>query len=235
MNRFVAYVRVSTARQGRSGLGLAAQRQRIREFVGNSGEVTAWFEEHESGGKADRPELEKALTQCELTGATLIVATLDRLSRDVMFLETVKRRCADAGFDFRCADMPDANSFMLGVMAQMAQYERERISERTKLALAAAKRRGVRLGCPLGAQPFEGRRDLGAARAGESHRARADEWAAKRKPVIAELVAAGLSNNAIARELTGRGITTRRGGSWTATGVARIRARLGLIEATAAA
>lgn len=235
MNRYVAYCRVSTQRQGRSGLGIAAQRQRIREFVGTAGEIVAWHEEHESGGKADRPQLEAALTACELTGATLIVATLDRLSRDVMFLETVKRRCAEGGFEFKCADMPDANSFMLGVMAQMAQYERERISERTKAALAAAKRRGVRLGCPLGAQPFEGKREVGAMRAGESHRARADEWAEKRKPVIAELVAAGLSNNAIARELTGRGITTRRGGSWSATAVQRLRDRLGLIEATAAA
>lgn len=118
-------------------------------------------------------------------------------------------------------------------MAQMAQYERERISERTKLALAAARRRGVKLGCPLGAQPFEGKREVGAMRAGESHRQRADEWAAKRRPVIAELVAAGHSNSSIARELTSRGITTRRGGSWTATGVARIRARLGLEAATA--
>lgn len=234
MNRYVAYIRVSTARQGRSGLGLSAQRQRISEFVGNSGEIVSWFEEHESGGKADRIELEKALTQCELTGATLVVATLDRLSRDVLFLETVKRRCAEGGFEFRCADMPDANSFMLGVMAQMAQYERERISERTKAALQAAKRRGVRLGGPNGAQPFEGKRELGAARAGESHKATADAWAVKRKPVIAELVEAGFSNRAIARELTARGITTRRGGSWTATGVQRLRQRLGLTESAMA-
>ena len=229
-NRYLAYIRISTARQSRSGLGLLAQRQRITEFVGTAGEIAAWHEEHESGAKTDRPELEKALTACELTGATLVVATLDRLSRDVMFLETVKRRCSDGGFEFKCADMPDANSFMLGVMAQLAQYERERISERTRAALQAAKRRGVKLGCPLGAQPFDGRREVGAARAGVSHRRRADEWAEKRKPVIAELVAAGHSNSGIARELNTGGVNTRLGGSWTATGVARIRARLGLTD-----
>lgn len=229
-NRYVGYVRVSTTRQGCSGLGLSAQYHRIKEFVGTAGEIAAWYEEHESGAKADRLELERALTTCELTGATLVVATLDRLSRDVMFLETVKRRCADGGFEFRCCDMPDANSFMLGVMAQMAQYERERISERTSAALQAAKRRGVKLGGPLGAQPFEGKRDIGAKRAGVVHKAKADEWAEKRKPLIAELVAAGHSNSAVARELTARGVNTRRGGDWTATGVSRIKARLGLID-----
>ena len=192
MIRYVAYGRVSTARQGRSGLGLSAQRHRIKEFVGNSGKIIDWHEEHESGAKSDRPELEKALTTCELTGATLVVATLDRLSRDVMFLETVKRRCTDGGFEFRCADMPDANGFMLGVMAQLAQYERERIRERTRGALQAAKRRGVKLGCPLGARPFEGKRDIGAKRAGVVHKAKADKWAEKRRGIVSELVSAGV-------------------------------------------
>ena len=113
MTDFVAYIRVSTARQGRSGLGLDAQRQRILDFVG-SNEVIAWHEEHESGAKSDRPELERALSACELTGSTLLVATLDRLTRDVAFLETVKRRCEIGGFAFRCADMPDATEFVLG-------------------------------------------------------------------------------------------------------------------------
>ena len=227
MTKYVAYIRVSTARQGRSGLGLAAQRQRIKEFVGNGGEVVAWHEEHESGAKAQRPELERALTACELTGATLVVATLDRLSRDVMFLETVKRRCADGGFEFRCADMPDASAFVLGIMIQVAQYERERISQRTKAALQAAKQRGVKLGCPLGAQPFEGKRELGWARAGEVSKAKADEWAEKRRPIIEELVTAGFSNSGMARELTARGITTPRGGAWTATSIRNLRQRLG--------
>ncbi len=88
MTVYVAYTRVSTARQGRSGLGLAAQRHRIKDFVDNSGEIVEWFEEHESAARS-RPELERALTACELTGGTLLIATLDRLSRDVLFLETV--------------------------------------------------------------------------------------------------------------------------------------------------
>lgn len=225
MTDYVAYTRVSTARQGRSGLGLAAQRHRIKDFVGNDGEIVEWFEEHESATRS-RPELERALTSCELTGGTLLIATLDRLSRDVMFLETIKRRCETGGFGFKCADMPDADSFMLGILIQVGQYEREKISERTRLALKAAKRRGTKLGNPNGARNFDGKREIGAKRAGDIHRTGANEWASKRKPIIAELVEAGLSNGAIARELTTRKITTRRGGAWSAKSVSRLRARL---------
>lgn len=232
--RYVAYVRVSTQRQGRSGLGVAAQRQRIQEFVGASGDIVAWHEEHESGGKADRPELEKALTLCELTGATLLVATLDRLSRDVLFLETCKRRCDAGGFDFKCADMPDANSFMLGVMAQLAQYERERIRARTASALQAAKRRGVLLGAARpghpGAAAFDGKRVIGAVNGGRAMEAKADQWAEKRRDLIADFLAAGMSNRGIARELAARGISTPRRGTWTATAVQRLRRRLGLLD-----
>lgn len=139
MADYIAYVRVSTGKQVKSGLGLAAQRQRIRDFAA-SDNVLEWFEDHgESGAKADRVELEKALNACELTGSTLLVATLDRLTRDVAFLEHVKQRCEAGGFAFRCCDMPDANSFMLGVMGQLAQYEREQIGERTRRAMAAAR------------------------------------------------------------------------------------------------
>ena len=215
MTDFVAYLRVSTARQNRSGLGLSAQRQRIKDFVGSAGEIVAWHVETESGAKADRPELERALTACELTGATLLVATLDRLSRDVLFLEMVKIRCAANGFDFKCCDMPDADSFMLGIMSQVAQYERERISARTKMALAQAKRRGTVLGNPHGARAFNGHRERGAKRAGAVHRANADTWAEKRREIMVELIEAGLSLRAMAKELTARRITTRRGGCWS--------------------
>jgi DNA invertase Pin-like site-specific DNA recombinase len=229
MTDFVAYIRVSTARQGRSGLGLAAQRQRIEDFIGSnasSSEVVEWFEEQESGSKSNRPELENALTLCELTGSTLLIATLDRLSRDVLFMETVKRRCDAGGFAFRCCDMPDADSFMLGIMAQVAQYERQRISERTRAALQAAKRRGVVLGNPQDARCFKGRQKAGAARAGELAKATADTWAEKRRDLLTELQTAGLSLSAIARELTARGITTRRGGQWHARTVANLIDRL---------
>ena len=233
MTSYIGYLRVSTVRQGRSGLGLEAQKARITEFVGN--DQVGWFIETESGANCQRVELEKALTQCELTGSTLLVATLDRLSRDVAFLEQVKARCEAGSFGFRCVDMPDANSFMLGVMAQLAQYERERISARTKAALQAAKRRGVKLGNPNGAKPFDGHRELGAERAAESHRTTADTWAEKRRPILVELVEAGLSLSGMARELTARKISTRRGGKWHARGVKALLARLDLAPATVSA
>ena len=224
--RYSCYVRVSTARQAQSQLGILAQRQRIQDFVGVQGEIVAWYEEHESGAKADRPELEKALTTCELTGSTLLVATLDRLSRDVMFLEKVKIRCAAGGFSFKCVDMPDADSFMLGIMAQVAQYERERISARTKAGLAQAKLRGTKLGNPRGAASFNGQADLGASRAGAVHRTNANQWASKRREIMVELIEAGLSLRAMAKELTTRRIATRRGGQWSACAVARLIRRL---------
>ncbi len=230
MTDFVAYIRVSTARQGRSGLGLDAQRQRILDFVG-SNEVIAWHEEHESGAKSDRPELERALSACELTGSTLLVATLDRLTRDVAFLETVKRRCEIGGFAFRCADMPDATEFVLGILIQVAAYERQRISERTRAALQVAKERGTKLGNPEGFKAFKGRQGLGIARAAVSHKARADEWAEKRRGLLEELLAADLNLSAMARELTARKITTRRGGQWHARTVANLLSRLELVAA----
>jgi DNA invertase Pin-like site-specific DNA recombinase len=226
MSKFVAYLRVSTQRQGQSGLGIEAQRERILVFVSGNGEVLAWYEEHESGKKSDRSELAKALDYCEITGATLLVATLDRLTRDVMFLESVKRRCEVAGFDFKCADMPDATPFILGIMGLVAQYERERISERTKAALQAARARGTKLGCPNGARALEPHRSRAAQTAGAGHRKRANEWAEKRRTLVAELVAAGFSNSAMANELNERAIRTRRDGQWTATSVKRLRERL---------
>jgi DNA invertase Pin-like site-specific DNA recombinase len=213
-------------------LGLDAQRRQIREFVQGRGEVVGWYEDHESGAKADREGLEQALGLCEITGSTLIVATLSRLSRDPLALELIKRRCEVGGFEFKCADMPDANAFTLGVFGQLVAYERQRIRETTRAALQAAKRRGVLLGAASpdhpGAALFDGKREAGARRAGERARERADEWAAKRRGVVAELVAQGLSNREIARELTCRRIAAPRGGAWTHVGVARLRRRLGL-------
>jgi len=169
---YVAYIRVSSAKQVKSGLGLAAQRQRIRDFA-VSDNVIEWFEDRgESGAKADRAGLEKALNACELTGSCLLVATLDRLSRDVVFLEHVKQRCAAGGFEFKCCDMPEANSFMLGIMGQLAQYEREQIGERTRRAMAAAKVRAkaegreLRFGNPAGVTAFQGRQAVGVGDVG---------------------------------------------------------------------
>lgn len=239
---YVAYVRVSSRKQVKSGLGLAAQRQRIRDFTtSDSDNVAGWFEDRgESGGKADRAGLEAALTMCELTRSCLLVATLDRLSRDVAFLETVKRRCEAGGFAFKCCDMPEANSFMIGVMISLAAYEREQISDRTRRAMVAAKvkataeGRELNYGNPNGAKAFQGRQGIGAANAAVSHRARADSWASKRRSVLEGLIEAGLSLNAMARELTARKIATRSGGTWTAKAVSRMVARLGLSPVTVA-
>jgi DNA invertase Pin-like site-specific DNA recombinase len=225
IGRYVGYLRVSTERQGESGLGLDAQRSRILAFInGNGAEPVAWFTEIESGKRADRPELTKALEHCELTGATLVVSTLDRLTRDEAFLRAVR----DAGVRFKCADMPDADELVIDIMARLARYEREKISQRTKAALSAAKARGMVLGNPRGAAPLVAHRSRGAERAGAVHASKADQWAEKRRSLLAELVANGMSNTAIAQTLNDRGIMTPREGKWTATSVRRLRERLGL-------
>ena len=171
------------------------------------------------------------MIECELTKSTLLVASLDRLSRDVLFLELLKRRCEAGNFGFRVVDMPDANSLTLGIMIQLAQFEREQVSKRTKRALAAAKARGTVLGNPQGVEAFQGRQSVGVVNAATINRTTADAWAAKRKPVLAKLVSEGLNLSAIARELTSRGISTRRGGAWSARIVSDLIGRLGLATA----
>lgn len=138
MKRYVAYYRVSTAKQGQSGLGLAGQRECI-EHSTSDGEIVQEFTEIESGNKANRPELSKAIALCKKTGAVLIIAKLDRLARNVSFIFSLR----DAGVDFKACDLPDFNTLTLGVFASFAEYERERIVERTSMAL---KKRRERVG-----------------------------------------------------------------------------------------
>src|SRR5918994_831 len=143
--RYVSYLRVSTDRQGRSGLGLEAQRKAVEDFLnGGRWQLLSEFVEVESGKREDRPKLAEALALCRLHGATLVIAKLDRLSRDAHFLLGLQK----AGVRFVAADMPEANEMVVGIMAVVAQAERRMISERTKAALAAAKARGQRLGTP---------------------------------------------------------------------------------------
>ncbi len=151
--RLVAYERVSTARQGASGLGLEAQRKAIADFAASpTAEVLAHFTEVESGREADRPELAKALHLAKVPGSTLVIARLDRLSRNAAFLLALR----DSGMRFLAVDMPEANDLTIGIMAPVAEAEREAISQRTKDALAAARARGVTLGNPTMARPASG-------------------------------------------------------------------------------
>lgn len=153
--KLIAYLRVSTAKQGQSGLGLDAQAAAIRAYAERTGgQVLATFTEVETGKANDRPELAKALHLAKVTGATLVIAKLDRLSRNAAFLLTLR----DSGVRFVAADMPDANELTVGVMALIAQHEREAIAKRTREALQAARARGRVLGNPKEAGgPQEGR------------------------------------------------------------------------------
>jgi len=221
--KLVAYARVSTARQGRSGLGLEAQRKAIEDYAkGQGAELLARFTEVESGRKVDRPELARAIDLARLTAATLVIAKLDRLSRNAAFLLTLR----DSGVRFVACDMPQANSLTVGIMALVAEQEREAISRRTKEALAAAKARGVKLGNPNGAAALR-RAGKGGIALRQTVTANADTFARSLEPVLAEIRTEGHTTlRAIATELNRRGIQTRRGGRWYVANVSNLLVRL---------
>ncbi len=219
--KFISYLRVSTDKQGRSGLGMEAQRHAVENYLnGGSWELLEEYVEVESGKRDDRPQLQKALHHAKVTGAMLIIAKLDRLSRDAHFLLGLQK----AGVRFVAADMPEANETMVGFMAIMAQHEREMISRRTKEALAAAKARGVKLGNPNGAKHLRG---LGNAAAVEAVKESAARRTADLRPVVEDIQAAGVTSvRGLSKELNRRGILTPRGGQWHPTSAARLLARL---------
>lgn len=222
MQRAVAYYRVSTEAQGRSGLGLEAQRSAVTGLCeARDWEIVAEFTEIESGKRNTRPQLAAALRRAKVLGAKLVVAKLDRLSRDAEFTLRVR----NSGVDFACADNPDINRLTIGLLAVINEDERERISDRTKAALAAAKARGVKLGNPNGAAPLlrAGRGNQDAIRAVQAQAAeRAREYA----EIIEDIQASGVASLAgIARELNERGIVTPRGGRWHASSVKNLLAR----------
>jgi DNA invertase Pin-like site-specific DNA recombinase len=202
-NKSVAYYRVSTVRQGESGLGLDAQRETVSRFSASHGMVTVGeFTEVESGKKTDvdRPQLREALSTCRKLGATLVVSKLDRLSRNALFLLQLQQ----ANVDFVCCDCPNVDRFTVGILALVAQRERELISERTKSALAAARRRGVRLGTN---NPD---RQVKLMVAG--YRRQKEVFLNKVRPVIDEIRSTGVSTlMGIAACLNRRGIPTRTG------------------------
>jgi DNA invertase Pin-like site-specific DNA recombinase len=214
-SRFVAYYRVSTQKQGRSGLGLEAQKASVQEHLGRVGGIElASFVEVESGRKNERPKLEAAILRCKQSNATLLVAKLDRLSRNAAFLMNLK----DSGVQFEALDIPGANSMTVGVLALVAQHEAEAISARTKAALAARRARGLRLGTPrdMSAHQKRGSR-LGTL----ANRAKAHERAKLIAPAIAQARSEGnTSLRQIAAYLNAQTITTPRGKQWTATAVA---------------
>jgi DNA invertase Pin-like site-specific DNA recombinase len=178
--RFVAYYRVSTDRQGKSGLGLDAQRKSVMDYLnGGSWELVAELVEVESGKHSERPKLAAALDACRKHKAKLVIAKLDRLSRNLAFIATLMK----SGVEFIAVDNPHANKLTVHIPAAVAQHEREMISEPTKAALQAAKRRGVKLGNPRLAEA--------AQRAVESLKATADQFAANVLPVIREIQSGG--------------------------------------------
>lgn len=222
--RLIAYHRVSTAKQGSSGLGLEAQQIAIEGYAKRvNAEVISSFTEVESGKLNNRPQLTAALHLAKVTGATLIIAKLDRLSRNAAFLLTLR----DSGVKFIAADMPDANELTVGIMALVAQQEREAISRRTKEALEAAKRRGVKLGNPNGASSLL-RAGRGNSASVQAIKARADEHAKRLGPVVEALKGEGvMSLGALAEALNERGMLTPRGGMWHKTSVRNLLERLG--------
>ena len=185
--------------------------------------MLARFTEVESGRKADRPELAKALHLAKVTGSTLVIARLDRLSRNAAFLLALR----DCGVRFLAVDMPEANDLTVGIMALVAEAEREAISRRTKEALAAARARGVRLGNPNGAASLR-RAGKGGVALRATVSANAEAFATDLAAVVEDVRAAGhVSLRAIAAELTARGIQTRRGGHWQVSNVKGLLGRLG--------
>lgn len=219
----VLYYRVSTASQGRSSLGLDAQRNAVEKFCRTRGcEVLAEFTEVESGNRNDRPELAKAIHHANVTGATLVIAKLDRLSRNAAFLLQLQ----ESGVRFIAADMPEACNLTVGILALVAQQEREAISSRTKAALAAAKARGKRLGNPNGADPLRRAAKGNTAAVGALKEA-ADRHAANLRPIVDDLRGLGVTSlPAIASALNEMRMETPRGGRWHPSSVKNLLARL---------
>ena len=213
MKRAVAYFRVSTDRQGKSGLGLEAQHEAVHLFAQHQGyQVTAEFTEIESGKKNERPELMAALLLCKKEKAMLIIAKLDRLGRNVAFIANLM----ESKVEFLAVDNPHANPLMIHLLAAFAEHERKQISTRTKEALQAAKRRGVQLG--------KHGREIESKKNAEN----ANQFADAMQPIIDELIAEGFTTvRGICCELNSRAVQTFRnnGQKWHRTSVHRLLKR----------
>lgn len=210
---FVAYYRVSTDRQGKSGLGLESQRKAVNDYLnGGNWSLAAEFTEIESGKRNKRPELERALSACRKHKAKLVIAKLDRLSRNLAFIATLM----DSSIEFVAVDNPHANRLTVHILAAVAQHEREMIGARTKEALAAAKARGVVLG-------RNARENLAP-----KYKAEAKQRASDMYETLSELSGQGLSARGIAVELNNRNVPTAKGAKWHAATVIRMLDRAGI-------
>lgn len=224
---YVAYYRVSTEKQGRSGLGLSAQQEAVERYVRSvGGNIEVSFTEIESGKRNDRPELKKALAFARMTGAALVIAKLDRLARNVAFISSLM----ESKVEFVAVDMPYANKLTIHILAAMAEYEREAISRRTKDALAAAKRRGILLGKNNLTADGQAK---GAAAAADVRRKKADKRSAELYEYIRTEVESGGSYEHIARLLNSTALKTPGGKQkqWQATTVKRVVERTAPAEA----
>jgi DNA invertase Pin-like site-specific DNA recombinase len=224
--RLIPYYRVSTDRQGASGLGLEAQVEAVGKYAANAGgTLLPAFQEIESGRRCDRPELTRALVEARRSKATLVVAKLDRLTRDTRFFLSLR----DGRVPFVFCDLPEVPSgplgeFFLTMMVAVAELERGLISQRTRAALAACKARGGQLGASLpGSHRFgDHERQRGCERAAEVCRAKGREFARDWEPLVAPLRGRGLTLRQIAQELNTAGHLTSQGRSWTAVQVRRV-------------
>lgn len=220
-NKFISYCRVSTIQQGRSGLGLEAQKAAVASYLQGRGALLAEFVEVETGKGANalakRPELRAALLACKKQGATLVIAKLDRLARNVHFVSGL----LETGCDFVAADMPHASKVMIQMFSVMAEWERDQISSRTKVALAAAKARGVRLGITGPANLKSNLAERVVA---------ADAFALKLSGLVAGFRAQGLTQRAMVDQLNTSGISAPRGGHWNLSQTQRLLGRLGSLQ-----
>lgn len=233
MQTYIGYTRVSTKRQGASGLGLSAQTEAIARHVGNN-QLLATYTETESGRRSDRHQLHKAINHARRSGAILLVAKVCRLTRSARFLFEI----LDSDITVEFADMPALSGpqgrFNIGIMAQAAELEAAMIGQRTRDALAAAKAAGKRLGARPGASPLSAYLREHGNKAGLQGKARAANRRAEPwRDVLAELMAEGLSYRAVARTLNSRGERTPRAGTWSAMTVSRMIKRLELAPAPA--
>jgi DNA invertase Pin-like site-specific DNA recombinase len=211
MSEYVSYLRVSTHRQGISGLGIEAQRAAVEQYVTQSGgTLLQEFVEVEAGSGKARPILVQSISLCRRTKATLLIAKLDRLARNVAFVSSLM----ESGVEFVATDAPYANRFMIHILAAFAEHERTLISERTKAALAAAKSRGVRLG-------------VNGSRLAKTNRAAAIAFAEGFRPAVRETISQGAESlRQISVGLNERGYVTREGAPWSPSTVQRLLGRL---------